>query len=126
MYRGFNLNIFEEDAVHFISNYYKYGCALWKDNNTIIDRTIQSFKLSENRLDGDKMSSDWFPIIDADVFISHSHNDEDLAIAIGGLLNKEFHMKPFIDSTVWKHSKYLLKMIDNVYCRNDGENTYAA
>jgi len=124
MFRGFDLRIFEDYAESLISDYYKRGLQVSEKKRDTINNTIESFKISDNRLDGEKMSTDWFPTIDADVFISHSHRDENLAIALSGFLKTELNLEPFIDSIVWKYSDDLQKMIDKVYCRNQGRDTY--
>ena len=61
------------------------------------------------------MQNDNFPIIDADVFISHSHNDISLANALAGWIHKEFDLKVFIDSNVWDYSQKLLDDINSEY-----------
>lgn len=47
------------------------------------------------------MQVSWFPQIKADVFISHSHSDEKLAIIFAGWLYNAFGLTAFIDSCVW-------------------------
>jgi len=59
------------------------------------------------------MQDFWFPQINANIFISHSHNDEKKAITLAGWISETFHLKAFIDSCVWKCSNDLLKIIDN-------------
>ena len=62
------------------------------------------------------MQANWFPQIKADIFISHSHKDEDLALALAGWLKVSFGLTAFIDSCVWGYANDLLKMIDYKYC----------
>lgn len=63
-------------------------------------------------------------MIDADVFLSHSHKDEKTAIAFAGFLKKEFELNTFIDSCVWGYANDLLKRIDDTYCRQAKRNRY--
>lgn len=72
--------------------------------------------------DGTKIESDWFPQLNADVFISHSHKDEDLVMALAGWLNKKFKLTCFIDSCVWGYANDLLENINSKYSnkRDDG------
>lgn len=65
--------------------------------------------------DGTKLEKDWFPEIDADIFISHSHADEELAKGLAGWLNAFFGLNCFIDSCVWGYSDDLLDKINNDY-----------
>ena len=70
------------------------------------------------------MQANWFPQIKADIFISHSHKDINLAIALAGWLQETFGLTVFIDSCVWGYANKLLKMIDNEYCYQKETNTY--
>ena len=62
------------------------------------------------------MQANWFPQIKADIFISHSHKDKGLALALAGWLEETFGLTAFIDSCVWGYANKLLKMIDDEYC----------
>ena len=65
--------------------------------------------------DGTKIEKDWFPQIDADIFISHSHADEPLAKGLAGWLYVNFGLKCFVDSCVWGYCDKLLEMINDDY-----------
>lgn len=121
MYRGFNLklNWYEED-------YYKKGASLYTTHKNYIRDTLKTFAYTDGSLDGSAMQSNWFPQINADVFISHSHKDEKKAIALSGWLFSTFNIKCFIDSCIWGYSDDLLKLIDNKYClKEDGNYNYS-
>lgn len=70
------------------------------------------------------MKANWFPQIKADIFISHSHKDWELALALAGWLRETFGLTAFIDSCVWGYANKLLKMIDDAYCYKTETNTY--
>jgi hypothetical protein len=71
------------------------------------------------------MEEIWFPKIQGKhVFISHSHDDVELALKLAGWLKQRFGLESFIDSTVWGYADELLKMIDDKYCKIDGEDFY--
>lgn len=71
------------------------------------------------------MQSAWFPKIDADIFLSHSHADEDLVVAFAGWLKHVFDLKVFVDSCIWGYSKVLQNIIDEKYSKNaDGKYNY--
>ena len=95
---------------------------LCKKNN--IKKTIDSYLFSNGTLNGSNMQENWFPQIKADIFISHSHKDEKLALALAEWLKETFGLTAFIDSCVWGYSNNLLKLIDDVYCRNINRNSY--
>ena len=120
MYRGFNLLL--ED------NYFKEadfdafkieGLNSFLSQKASIEEKINSFVGDDGSLDGSMMKANWFPQIKADIFISHSHKDKELALALAGWLRASFGLIPFIDSCVWGYANDLLKMIDDKYCLKD-------
>ena len=89
-----------------------------------INANLNRFKDSDGVLDGDKLTNEWFPEINADVFISHSYLDFDTALAVTGMLSN-LGIKAFVDSCVWGYANDLLKAIDRKYCKNDAPNSYS-
>ena len=79
--------------------------------------------------DGVAIQNDWFPEINADIFISHSHSDRDLANGIAGWINQKFGLRCFIDSNVWGHADKLLKTVNDEHSDRHtgehGENVYS-
>lgn len=120
MYRGFNLT-WDFDSDHF----YQKGRVLNATNKLLVKRTLDSFLSHNGAMSGSKMQANWFPQIEADIFISHSHQDEKKAITLAGWLNENFEITTFIDSCIWGYSNDLLKMIDNKYCLNSNGETYS-
>ena len=72
-----------------------------------------------------KISAKWFPEVHADIFLSHSHQDERLVVQLAGWLKKQFGLTSFIDSTAWGYSETLLKMIDDQYCQDKESGIYS-
>jgi hypothetical protein len=88
-----------------------------KGYKNIFTKKIESFKDSETGgLNAAKLTDDWFPQIDADVFISHSHNDYQDVVALAGWLHEKFGITAFIDECLWGFCEDLLRLIDNEYC----------
>lgn len=117
----------KETINQVINNFDKYISIYDKliyDDRNNINKKISSFNKIENIEDGTKIKSDWFPEIDADVFISHSHKDVELAKSLAGYINEKTGLKPFIDSEVWKNYADLLRNIDNNYCLFDDNELY--
>lgn len=77
-----------------------------------------------NLLDATKIQQSVFPEIDIDVFISHSHTDEDEAIKVA-LSLEEIGLKPFVDSCVWGHADELLRKIDDAFSKPEGWTNYS-
>ena len=81
--------------------------------------------LKSSVLDGNQIRAENFPIIGTNVFLSHSHEDEELANAFAGWLNREFKLNVFIDSNLWNYADELLKELDNKYClKQNGSYDY--
>lgn len=119
VYRGFNIKNISLES----SRYYDIGNAQSVKHNEVVAQEISSFILDNGKIDGTKMQSNWFPKLDADVFISHSHKDIVLAKTLAGWLKDRFGLNTFIDSSVWGYSNELLKQIDNDYCKT-GDSLY--
>ncbi|WP_447650430.1 hypothetical protein [Pseudomonas abietaniphila] len=93
-----------------------------KDNILI---RLEAFMLNgDNILDASKIQQSVFPESDIDVFISHSHADQDQAIKVA-LSLEEIGLKPFVDSCVWAHADELLQKIDDVFSKPDGWTAYS-
>lgn len=94
------------------------GKGIFSKNQKDVHNTLEEYLLNDEIIDGDAISQDWFPNINSNIFISHSHLDEEYVIAFAGWLKKNFNLNAFIDSCVWGYSNELLKQIDERYCKN--------
>lgn len=129
MYRGFSLNIendslFNKDLIvilkqnnnqNLLNNYLRVDYDRINPNyKSTINTKINDFINDNKKINLTDIGENWFPNIEADVFISHSHKDEKLAIKLALWLHYCFGIKAFIDSTVWGYSRDLLyKIINN-------------
>lgn len=120
MHASFNLDPKQEKWSEFLST----GRTIHKNNKAIIENELDRFKNADDVLQAEDIIKNWFPKIEADVFLSHSHKDEDLIIGLAGWLKENFGLKSFIDSEVWGYADNLLKVIDDNYCKNKLEKTY--
>jgi len=114
MYKGFNINIQFNNTE--LNNFYNIGNQQFVKNQNIANSTLKDLLLTTGKINGTKMQNDWFPQVDADIFISHSGNDQQSAIILAGFLKSVFGLNSFIDSCIWEHSNNLLKLIDNKFC----------
>lgn len=123
MYRGFNLKLNHENLY---SSYLQKGNELLNHYKNETFGKIEKFIKENDKIDGTKMQENWFPKVDADIFISHSHKDENLAKGLAGWLYNKFGLEAFIDSCVWGNANDLLKVIDDKYCHfnNDLSQPY--
>jgi hypothetical protein len=128
VFSGFNAKIKDTDFVE--PRFYDYGINLYKGQKKLIHSSLKEFVISDEMLSEEDIEGEWFPTLKYDVFLSHSHKDEDVAIEFAGFLYSIFGITTFIDSCVWNYSDELLRIIDNEYCvnkyRSDGKiDTYS-
>ena len=122
MYRAFSLKI----AEHVFDEYLEYGKVVKIENNDAAKSGLDAFFDGDGSLFATKIMDNWFPKVKADVFLSHSHKDENLAIGLAGWLKDKFDISSFIDSCVWGYSDELLKKLDKRFClQNDGYYSYS-
>jgi hypothetical protein len=122
MYRGFNLNLNWNSKND--DQFYNSGKKLFQSNEATVKETLKGFALNDGTLDGTKIQSNWFPKVQADIFISHSHKDQKRAIALAGWLFDTYGIKAFIDSCIWGYADDLLKLIDKKHCYKKETNTF--
>lgn len=121
MYKYFKISIQNSDLVNEwgekLEQWKHQGEKNKKDLEDHIEKILQEVTNEDDVIDGEKLSKTWFPVSHKDVFLSYSHNDEDLALIIVGILNDVFGLNVFMDSLVWGSADGLLKVIDDKYCK---------
>ncbi len=125
MYRAFEL-IIEDNVLE--DEWFTKAAEVWRNRinseSTKIEELLRDV-IVNGTIDGTKLTEEYFPVLRRDVFLSYSHNDQDLAYSIAGMLESCFGLSVFIDSMFWGSADKLLKEIDNRYClKKDGE-TYS-
>lgn len=119
MYSRFNLS-----TTNDYKEYQHIGKRILSEGKKYFEEEFEKYIDSNGTIDGSSLESAWFPLADADIFLSHSHKDEDKAMGLAGWLFDTFGLKVFIDSCVWGYSLDLQKKIDNNYCLNDDKTAY--
>jgi hypothetical protein len=122
MYRAFNLSLSE--LPHTMRDVFKKGSQLKNDHLKLLETALGDFADEGRPLDGSEIQNQWFPRIDADVFISHSHRDSRLALSLAGWLSTTFGLTPFVDSSVWSHADTMQRKIDDQFCLNSEKSMY--
>jgi hypothetical protein len=123
MYKAYNLA--ELDFGESKQSYVSLGeNEVIQGHKDVFEEKIESFKNPKTgRLNAAKLTADWFPQINADIFISHSHQDYEDVAALAGWLHENFGITAFIDECLWGFCEDLLRLIDNKYCITpDGEH----
>lgn len=121
MYRGFNLISSGWDPG---DKYYQIGKAIFDADKANVKLRIKEFLEKDGAFNGSRMIKDWFPEINADIFLSHSHRNEKFVISLAGFLKENLGVRTFIDSCIWGDSTLLLRKLDNDHCLNEGGKTY--
>lgn len=118
MYRAFKLDCFE-----WCDKYQNKGGGFYNLNSKKIRNNIVKF-FDNGKINGSDLRDDWFPDVEASVFISHSHRDIAFAKSLAAWLYTRFGITSFVDSFVWGYSLDLQKRLDNKYCLNDDKKHY--
>lgn len=116
MYIGFNLQLKEDTKIFDDESEYIKFKEIGKDHlanqRENLEKELDKY-FDDDMIDGTKIQNEWFPIIKADIFISHSGKDDELANALAGWLWNTFGLKCFIDKNVWGYSKTLLERMNS-------------
>lgn len=117
MFAGFNLEITEvffDTQQKTLQEYQKIGKTHLNLQAAGIKRTLKEY-IKNNIIDGSRIQKDWFPEVEADIFLSHSSKDTQLVNAIAGWMNDTFGLKCFIDSNVWGYAGEIADMLNADY-----------
>ena len=112
MVTGYNLHL-DKDITKF-QDYVQIGETHLSGQKAKVSENLKKYVI-DGIVDGTQIEKDWFPQMEADVFISHSHADEKLAKGLAGWLHSCFGLTCFIDSCVWGYADDLLEMINDEY-----------
>lgn len=114
MFVGFNLGITNEYFGEEFERLRQVGTNHLQNQKSKCSASLDKYILGVE-LDGTGIQNEWFSEVQADIFISHSHRDEDLANALAGWLYENFELTCFIDSNVWGYSAKLLANLNDKY-----------
>lgn len=114
-----------KNVIGRMAEYSERDVKSYKENKKNIFIELEQYLLDKDSiLDADKIQRDVFPLIDTDVFVSHSHGDQDTAIKIAMSLEK-IGLTAFVDSCVWGHADELLRKVDDKFCIPEGWSNYS-
>lgn len=127
MYRGYKVDLQDLEISDYIDtpNYISTGKAIHRKNKEQVEEKLDSFKDHNGNLVASQIIAGWFPPIKADVFLSHSHKDEEIVLGLSGFLYRHFGITSFIDSGIWGYSDDLLRLLDDAYCYRESTGTYS-
>ena len=124
MYSKFNYELTPDFYHSELRKHLPKGMELYNQFKEESQSELKRFIFDNEKIDGTALKDHWFSISKADVFLSHSHKDENTVKAFAGWLYNTFGLTSFIDSCSWGYCDDLLRQIDNEYCHDDESNTY--
>lgn len=125
MYRAFELSLDEGiRREEFFSECMKIGKSDLESEEKSV-RSLLRDVMWNGTIDGTSLIDSYFPTFHKDVFLSYSHDDQDVAYMVAGLLTGCFGLKVFMDSMFWGSADALLQEIDDEYCSQEKSNTYS-
>lgn len=122
MYRAFNLEL---PGRPFRTGAIEHGRRRMGDLRPAVDRALRACVREDGSLDGTQLRASWFPDVGGQIFVSHSHRDEETALGLAGWLDAAFGLTAFVDSGIWGNADDLLREIDERHCRNPGGDTFS-
>lgn len=99
----------------------------YKKISEAVLKQLSKEELRKVLIDGSKLQEDWFPTknLHFDVFLSHSHGDEDKAKKLAAYLKHCYGLTTFIDSCYWNYCDDLLEQLDKqLWEPKDGFSKY--
>lgn len=123
MYKCYRLER-NEELDNLLEGYEDTGKKIMEDKKESIYKQLKEYIREDGYIDFTNLQEDWFPIVDADVFISHSHADIDTINALVGWLHEEFKVSVFVDSYIWNYCNDLLREIDEKYCKHSNGESF--
>lgn len=125
MWKGYKINIDKNSKIFDDKGLDYYKDKILKNiTEEKVKKDLEKYINKDEVIEAENLKNDWFPEIDTKIFISYSHNDEDLALAFAGWIEENFKIKVFLDCYIWNSSDDLLRKIDNKYCYNRDTGMY--
>ena len=117
VYKGYDILVSENERRDLLV-YKRY-----RDKSNI-KAALKDFLTPKDEFEGKKVEENYFPQINSNVFISHSHDDEDIAEGLACYLEDKLGLNVFLDGEYWGSCDELLQTVDDRYCLNKNEQTY--
>lgn len=108
-------------SIH-LDKYTKIGKTLYNDYQKDMKDIILNSTLSSGNIDAAIIEEMMFPKVETDIFLSHSHDDLDLAYAIAGFMKQEYNQTVFIDSAYWGSVYNLSQALSNKYSKTNSRD----
>ena len=76
-----------------------------------IERKLKEYVVDNSIINATEVQNDWFPQINSNVFLSHSHSDIKSVTLLADFLEEKFGLNCFIDSYVWGYFNDLINLL---------------
>ncbi|MGL4847572.1 MAG: hypothetical protein ACRC28_01395 [Clostridium sp.] len=123
MYRRYKLKS-DGDLVGLVKSYSNNGKIIMEKRKSNIKKNLEEYINQTGYINMSEIEKDWFPKVDCDIFLSHSHKDIELINGLVGFLHECFKVEVFVDSYIWGYCNELLKDLDEKYCKQDNGEYY--
>lgn len=120
MFTGFNLSL-AAPALARLAKGVPARAAPLPDHRSRVKARLETLLDPAGTLNAQRMTSEWFPDIACDVFLSHAHADADLARNLARFLHDRFDVRTFVDADLWGSIANLQRRIDD-HLRGDRRN----
>lgn len=104
--------------------YHRLGHDVLSHFKSPVSDSISKYIKANGHLDANHLRGEWFPAVPADVFISHSHADINLAYALAGFLKQKFGLNGFVDSAIWGNITDMQRLVDKPLIMPNGQYNY--
>ncbi len=121
MYKGYQIQLSNTQ----FEKYSHIGENIYINDRENFRQSLSKHTNKFGNIDVTSLETEWFPMVEADIFISHSGKDKKIVFGLMGWIKENFGLTVFVDSAIWGNSNELLKEIDDKYCLNENGETYS-
>lgn len=76
-----------------------------------IEGKLKEYVVDNAIINATEVQNDWFPQVDSNVFLSHSHSDIKAVTSLADFLEERFGLNCFIDSYAWGYFNDLINLL---------------
>ena len=80
----------DKSLENLIENFEEIGKSLNENTQKTVSDNLRKYIREDGYIDFVTIQEEWFPTIEADIFISHSHNDMKVVNALVGWLTQQY------------------------------------